>query len=71
MKKSKIQIQFGDLFVHYKKPFDMFYIKGMNQQETEFMVGWFANPNRHCFYSEFTLKGWINKGVYLYYPVVK
>jgi len=70
MKKSKIQIQLGDLFVHYKQPCHTFYIKGMNQQETEFMVGWFAITNRVCFYSEFTLKGWINKGVYHYYPVI-
>jgi len=67
----KYKIQIGDLFVHYKKPGDMFYIMSMNPQGTEFKVHWYDNLNRHSFYSENTLKGWINKGVYLYYPVVK
>ncbi len=69
--KNKYNFQFGDLFVHYEKPFDMFYLKAMNQQTTEFMVSWFANPNRHCFYSEYTLKNWVSEGVYRYYPVKK
>ena len=69
--KKKYNFQFGDLFVHYKKPGDMFYIKGMNQQQTEFKVHWYDNLNRHCFYSELTLKNWISEGVYHYYPVVK
>lgn len=63
--------QFGDLFVHYKKPGDMFYLKGMNPQQTEFKICWFEKPIRHQFYSGNTLKSWINKGVYLYYPVAK
>lgn len=65
----KYSFQSGDLFVHYKKQNDLFYIKGMNQQQTEFMVHWFDNKNRHSFYSENTLKTWITKGVYHYYPV--
>jgi hypothetical protein len=69
----KYKIQIGDLFVHYKykKPNDLFYIKGMNEQQTEFKVYWFDNLNRHSFYSEKTLKYWISKGIYHYYPVVK
>jgi hypothetical protein len=67
----KYKIQIGDLFVDSKKSSNLFYINGINKQQTEFMVYWFDDHRKHSFYSEDTLKMWIDRGIYSYFPVIE